>query len=113
FRQPLRKLVAPRALITRRHAWVPLACKIGGFEPLSRRPLMPRMNVLNTVEREAFDSPAVFNSFQRKQYFDFPPNSSMRWPTARRLPGGTSTCSVSTISRKKSYGTAWEFGSQN
>ena len=24
-----------------------------------------------------------------------------------------STCSVSTISRKKSYGTAWEFGSQN
>ena len=29
------------------------------------------------------------------------------------LPGGTSTCSVSTISRKKSYGTAWEFGSQN
>ena len=33
---------------------------------------MPRMNVLNTVEREAFDSPPVFNSFQRKQYFDFP-----------------------------------------
>jgi hypothetical protein len=38
---------------------------------------------------------------------------STRWPMARRLPGGTSTCSVSTISRKKSYGTAWEFGSQN
>src|SRR5215469_7323109 len=33
---------------------------------------MPRMNVLNTVEREAFDSPPVFNSLQRKQYFDFP-----------------------------------------
>ena len=33
---------------------------------------MPRMNILNTVEREAFNSPAVFSSFQRKQYFDFP-----------------------------------------
>ena len=33
---------------------------------------MPRMNILNAVEREAFDSPPVFNSFQRKQYFDFP-----------------------------------------
>jgi len=33
---------------------------------------MPRMNVLNTVEGEAFDSPPVFNSLQRKQYFDFP-----------------------------------------
>jgi hypothetical protein len=32
---------------------------------------MPRMNILNAVEREAFDSPPVFNSFQRKQYFDF------------------------------------------
>ena len=31
---------------------------------------MPRMNILNTVEREAFNSPPVFNSFQRKQYFD-------------------------------------------
>ena len=31
---------------------------------------MPRMNVLNTVEREAFDSPPAFNGFQRKQYFD-------------------------------------------
>jgi len=30
------------------------------------------MNILNAVEREAFDSPPVFNSFQRKQYFDFP-----------------------------------------
>ena len=34
---------------------------------------MPRMNILNTVEREAFNSPSVFNSVQRKQYFDFPP----------------------------------------
>ena len=33
---------------------------------------MPRMDILNAVEREAFDSPPVFNSFQRKQYFDFP-----------------------------------------
>jgi hypothetical protein len=24
------------------------------------------------VEREAFESPPVFNSVQRKQYFDFP-----------------------------------------
>ena len=33
---------------------------------------MPRMNILNTVESEAFNSPPVFSSFQRKQYFDFP-----------------------------------------
>ena len=33
---------------------------------------MPRMNILNTVEREAFESPPVFNSVHRKQYFDFP-----------------------------------------
>ena len=33
---------------------------------------MPRMNILNTVEREAFNSPPDFSSFQRKQYFDFP-----------------------------------------
>ena len=32
---------------------------------------MPRINFLNTVERESFDSPPVFNSLQRKQYFDF------------------------------------------
>ena len=30
------------------------------------------MNILNAVEREAFESPPVFNSVQRKQYFDFP-----------------------------------------
>jgi hypothetical protein len=33
---------------------------------------MPRMNILNAVEREAFDSPPAFTSVQRKQYFDFP-----------------------------------------
>ena len=32
------------------------------------------MNILNAVEREAFDSPPVFNSFQRKQYLTSPPN---------------------------------------
>jgi len=47
---------------------------------------MPRMNILNTVEREAFDSPPVFNSVQRKQYFDFPSElrrlaGSLRAPT--------------------------------
>src|SRR5208282_2590272 len=36
-----------------------------------------------------------------------------RWPTARRLPGGTSTCSASMISRQKSCGTASGSGSQN
>ena len=33
---------------------------------------MPRMNILNAVEQEAFESAPVFHSFQRKQYFDFP-----------------------------------------
>ena len=33
---------------------------------------MSRMNILNAVEQEAFESAPVFNSFQRKQYFDFP-----------------------------------------
>lgn len=32
---------------------------------------MPRMNILNAVEQEAFESAPAFNSFQRKQYFDF------------------------------------------
>src|SRR5690349_19496802 len=41
---------------------------------------MPRMNILNAVEREAFDSLPVFNSFQRKQYFDFPSTPLRRWP---------------------------------
>jgi len=30
------------------------------------------MRILNSVAQEAFDSPPVFNSFERKQYFDFP-----------------------------------------
>lgn len=47
---------------------------------------MPRMKILNTVEREAFESPPVFNSVQRKQYFDFPTElrrlaSELRAPT--------------------------------
>jgi Domain of unknown function (DUF4158) len=33
---------------------------------------VPRMNILNTVEQEAFESAPLFNSFQRKHYFDFP-----------------------------------------
>jgi Domain of unknown function (DUF4158) len=33
---------------------------------------MPRMNILNAVEQEAFESAPVFTSFQRKQHFDFP-----------------------------------------
>ena len=41
---------------------------------------MPQMNILNAVEREALDSPPVFNSFQRKQYFDFPSTPIRRWP---------------------------------
>jgi hypothetical protein len=33
---------------------------------------VPRMSILNSVEQEAFESAPVFNSFQRKQYFDYP-----------------------------------------
>ena len=33
---------------------------------------MPRMNILNTVEQDAFESPPLFNAAQRKLYFDFP-----------------------------------------
>ena len=33
---------------------------------------MPRMHILNTLEREAFDSPPIFTSLQRRQHFDFP-----------------------------------------
>jgi TnpA family transposase len=33
---------------------------------------MPRMSILNSVEREAFESPPLFNRVQRKQYLDFP-----------------------------------------
>ena len=34
---------------------------------------MPRMSVLNAEEKQAFDSPPVFNSVQRKQSFDVTP----------------------------------------
>jgi TnpA family transposase len=45
---------------------------------------MPRMNILNTVEREAFDSPPMFNGIERKHYFDFPTG-------LRRLAGNLRT----------------------
>jgi Domain of unknown function (DUF4158) len=32
---------------------------------------MSRMKILNAVEQEQFESPPLFNSVQRKQYFDF------------------------------------------
>lgn len=32
---------------------------------------MPRMKILSAVEQEAFESPPVFNSVQRKHHFDF------------------------------------------
>ncbi len=33
---------------------------------------MPRMKVLNNVARDAFETPPVFNSLERKRCFDFP-----------------------------------------
>lgn len=33
---------------------------------------MPRMNVLNSLEQSAFESPPLFNSAERKRCFDFP-----------------------------------------
>jgi len=42
------------------------------------------MNILNTVEREAFDSPPMFNGVERKHYFDFPTG-------LRRLAGNLRT----------------------
>ena len=33
---------------------------------------MPRMKILNSTEQEMFDKPPVFNSTERKQFFDFP-----------------------------------------
>ncbi|MEN8131142.1 MAG: DUF4158 domain-containing protein, partial [Pseudomonadota bacterium] len=32
---------------------------------------MPRMRILSTVEQELFETPPVFNSIQRKQFFVF------------------------------------------
>ena len=37
-----------------------------------REPPMPRMKILNSVEREVFDFPPIFNSVERKRCFDFP-----------------------------------------
>jgi len=33
---------------------------------------MPRMNILSKSEKEAFESPPIFNTAQRKQFFDVP-----------------------------------------
>ena len=39
---------------------------------------MPRMNILNTVEREAFDSPPMFNGVERKHYLGLLPLPRVR-----------------------------------
>jgi hypothetical protein len=44
---------------------LPPASKRGAAAALERLEFL-----LNAVEREAFDSPPIFNSFQRKQYFE-------------------------------------------
>ena len=46
---------------------------------------MPRMQILNTQERDEFDSPPRFNSVERKQFFEVTPKvesfiASMRAP---------------------------------
>ena len=33
---------------------------------------MPRMNILSAAERTELEKPPVFNSVERKQYFDLP-----------------------------------------
>jgi len=33
---------------------------------------MPRMQILSAAEQKIFDSPPIFTSIQRKQFFDFP-----------------------------------------
>lgn len=33
---------------------------------------MPRMKILNSVERGVFDAPPIFTSAERKRCFDFP-----------------------------------------
>ena len=55
---------------------------------------MPRMNILNSLEQEAFESAPVFNSFQRKQYFDFPRPSSRPPRACARPPISSAFCSV-------------------
>jgi len=50
---------------------------------------MSRMKILNAVEQEQFESPPVFNSVQRKQYFDF---SSELLTLAQDLQTSTNHC---------------------
>jgi hypothetical protein len=33
---------------------------------------MPKMKIFNSLEKEAFDSPPMFNSAERKQFFSLP-----------------------------------------
>lgn len=35
---------------------------------------MPRMNILSTSEKDEFDTPLIFNSAQRKKFFETPPD---------------------------------------
>lgn len=35
---------------------------------------MPRISILNADEKAAFESPPIFNSAERKRYFDVPPH---------------------------------------
>ena len=47
---------------------------------------MPRMSILTANEKEAFESPPVFNAAERKRFFDTPPRieatiRSLRTPT--------------------------------
>ena len=49
---------------------------------------MPRMNILNSLEREAYDTPPELNSVERKKYFDLSQNLTriveiLRNPTNR------------------------------
>ena len=46
---------------------------------------MPRMTILSAAEQEAFESPPVFNSVQRKHYFDLP-LALRRLATSLRAP---------------------------
>jgi TnpA family transposase len=55
----------------------------------------------------------LYQSQKLQEITDTESRFSTRWPTARRLPGGTSSSSASMISRQKSCGTASESGSQN
>ena len=44
---------------------------------------MPRMSILNADEKEAFDSPPLFNSVQRKLYFDVTPRIASKLDTLK------------------------------